>query len=352
MVEYCAVPKAKLGELRAFRKTPTHALAHTHVVWDIPPGKSDGQLPTYGQWLVDACHGCRSIGVDLKEQGGFTARRWGELNRDISRRLIQPEPPLTPVLGSESELLAFLRYQLNTDCPSPILRIRRPKRRAIASQIERFADALQTQDAQAVLMLDLRAIDEENDDFLEDVAFDFCEAAQGYPWIALNVVVGAFPQSLSKIGDKSRGELVRLDWNLLSRVAVSFSQREVPLRIGDYMISHPDFASGGRGTPSIRYTSDDHWVVYMGDRKNKHDMQQFHGLANLMVRDEAYLNADFSWGDQAIQKVAHSGAGGSGNLTTWRSYGTSHHLIFASRDVAALGEKIGKGGSPPGAGEV
>ena len=83
----------------------------------------------------------------------------------------------------------------------------------------------------------------------------------------------------------------------------------------------------------MRYTADGSWLVLKGRNLRDHGYEQFYDVcADLIARDE-YSGREFSWGDEYIDDCANRRVG-TGNLTTWRKVGTSHHLSYVLRELA------------------
>jgi hypothetical protein len=106
---------------------------------------------------------------------------------------------------------------------------------------------------------------------------------------------------------------------------------------GDYGIAHPAPSEVDprimRPSASIRYTTEEHWIVPKGRNLRAHGFDQFHAVCESLIKRDDYSGRDFSWGDEFIWNCAHRGSG-PGNLTTWRKVGTSHHLAFVVRQIS------------------
>ena len=106
---------------------------------------------------------------------------------------------------------------------------------------------------------------------------------------------------------------------------------------GDYAISHPEPAEVDprimRPSASIRYTHDDEWLVIKARNLRDHGYEQFHEVCGDLVRRAEYAGQQFSWGDGYIFDCAAKRVG-TGNLTTWRKVGTSHHLAMVAHQLA------------------
>ena len=90
-----------------------------------------------------------------------------------------------------------------------------------------------------------------------------------------------------------------------------------------------------RPSASIRYTAQDSWLVLKGKNLRGNGFGQFYQVSRDLIARPEYSGRNFSWGDAYIYECGDELAG-PGNLTTWRKVGTSHHLVFAVRQLANL----------------
>ena len=88
-----------------------------------------------------------------------------------------------------------------------------------------------------------------------------------------------------------------------------------------------------RPSASVRYTANEYWLVLKGRNLRDHGYEQFHDVCRELIEKLEYSGRSFSWGDGYIDDCANEIAG-TGNLTTWRKVGTSHHLAFVLRQIS------------------
>ncbi|MBT2661905.1 beta family protein [Bacillus sp. ISL-45] len=127
-----------------------------------------------------------------------------------------------------------------------------------------------------------------------------------------------FPRVESKIYEKIKSHLNKLN---------------VPLVYADYAVNHWsffEFIVGIQPSFNIRYSTGDHYVVYKGDTNKKGGLKidKVQVGCQKIVESPYYFGKDFSWGDNEINEKASGESTKSGNLTTWRSIGTNHHITF------------------------
>jgi len=159
-------------------------------------------------------------------------------------------------------------------------------------------------------------------------------------WRSFAVASGAFPRDLTgfTIGQHT---LPRFDW---MRWRSQITSGPIPMRLpafADYTIQHAQFAEPperANFSASIRYTSDDHWVIMRGEsvfQDNGPGFDQWPANAQLLCGRNEYCGPNFSVGDEYISQMA-SQTLRTGNAETWLRAGINHHITFAARQVASL----------------
>jgi len=159
-------------------------------------------------------------------------------------------------------------------------------------------------------------------------------------WRTFTVASGAFPRDLTgfSIGQHT---LPRFDWmgwrNQLTR-------GPIPVRLpafADYTIQHAQFAeppARANFSASIRYTSDEYWVIMRGEsvfQDNGPGFDQWPANAQLLCARSEYSGLSFCEGDRYISQMAAQTLQ-TGNAETWLRAGINHHITFAVRQLASL----------------
>ncbi|ACL67086.1 conserved hypothetical protein [Anaeromyxobacter dehalogenans 2CP-1] len=162
-------------------------------------------------------------------------------------------------------------------------------------------------------------------------------------WRTFTIVATAFPLNLSGIAPGVH-TLPRAEWALWKALG-SLPRRPT---YGDYAVAHWDLQELDPRviliSASIRYTSDDEWVIFRGRNVKNYGFGQFTALSKLVVKHPAYCGSAFSAGDDYIAACA-SGTVGSGNHETWRRVATNHHITFVVDQLS----KLALGASVPAA---
>lgn len=157
-------------------------------------------------------------------------------------------------------------------------------------------------------------------------------------WRRMILSASSFPQDLSEVNADDTQHIRRLEWELWQRV----QQRPAralrgDLIFSDYAIAHPEPREMNprlmRMSASIRYTTNDSWLILKGRNVRQWGYDQFFELCADLVKRKEYSGPAFSWGDQYIAACARRETG-PGNATTWRKVATNHHLTLVAKALA------------------
>lgn len=160
----------------------------------------------------------------------------------------------------------------------------------------------------------------------------------GGRWRTTVAISGAFPKDLTGF---SPGEHLhpRLDltwWR--SQAGADYGPTEA---FGDYAIQHPIFSEPPRRanfSASIRYTTNEHWVVMRGEGVFNDDgpgFMQWPANAQLLCDRAEFCGPEFSYGDRYISTMGGQQAK-TGNAETWLRAGLNHHLVFTARQLSKM----------------
>ena len=89
---------------------------------------------------------------------------------------------------------------------------------------------------------------------------------------------------------------------------------------------------------SIRYTSDDYWLIMRGEdalRKDGPGFDQWPASAMILCDSPEYCTETFSAGDKYIKEMSVQRQE-TGNPQTWLEAGINHHMTFAVRQITNL----------------
>ncbi len=158
-------------------------------------------------------------------------------------------------------------------------------------------------------------------------------------WRSITFAASSFPKDLSGIKANHIEQIPRTEWKIWKAMSADKKRFPVTFGFGDYAISHPIMSEVDpriiRMSASIRYTSDEVWVVLKG-RSVKTGYDQFSDpLSKKLISMPEYKGASYSAGDKYIDDCAKKKVT-SGNATTWRFVGVNHHVTLAVGQLSRL----------------
>jgi hypothetical protein len=154
------------------------------------------------------------------------------------------------------------------------------------------------------------------------------------PWRSITYLGGSFPPNLSNLKKNDQHELRRHEWIAFS----SEKHNKSKTRFGDYTVQHPfqaDPLPKSLPSGSIRYASDEYWVVMRGeklDSPNGPGHQQYIAQAQLLCERPEYRGRTYSAGDEYIQFISEQ-TKRTGSPKTWLQAAINHHLTLAAHQA-------------------
>lgn len=158
-----------------------------------------------------------------------------------------------------------------------------------------------------------------------------------FGWRSITYIGGSFPPNLSGLRKNDQYELPRHEWSCFVRER---RPREHTVRYGDYTIQHPlqpDPPVRVLPSGSIRYVSDNYWVVMRGEKLDNPKgpgYQQYIAQARLLTERPEFCGSAFSAGDAYIDVMGHQ-TQRTGTPESWLQAGINHHLTFVARQLGA-----------------
>lgn len=345
MGEYGALETLSLGVKRAL----TPLIEIPPIPWDWKkeqPKKSiDAHLQEVGSDLDKSWASDQPFFVDLlwiseddrMVNGGHPLEFVFGAIRDWTLNAI----PVVGLVRSE-EFARVCRSVQNQDKRGICLRIQREdfiEFGNVETQVFELLERLSVSVRDTDLILDLRSIIPPNEVKADAVIGMVQSIPRLREWRSFAITGTSFPPNLMGLPPEEASVIDRTEWTLW--LELTRRVRELPRRptFGDYAISHPEPAEVDprkmRPSASIRYTAERCWLVLKGRNVRDHGFKEFRQVSRELIASDEYSGSSFSWGDNYIEQCAAQRTG-TGNLTTWRKVGTSHHLTFAVRQLANL----------------
>lgn len=247
--------------------------------------------------------------------------------------------PVVGLLSDESYLVACAEA-VREDGRGVCIRIQREDFadfEDLRAEFQRVLAATGVARADADLLLDLRALTPETRQIDASGALALISRIPELRhWRTFTLAATSFPQNLVGLPPSDSSVVVREEWDLWNAVLRSRPSR-LPT-FGDYGISHPEPSEVDprvmRPSASVRYTANASWIVLKARNLRDYGYEQFHDVCRELIGMTEYSGREFSWGDGYIDDCANERVG-TGNLTTWRRVGTSHHIAFVEGQLAS-----------------
>lgn len=155
---------------------------------------------------------------------------------------------------------------------------------------------------------------------------------------SVTLLATSFPDTLANMASPVQ-RFVRHEWVLFKAVVAALPPGVRRPIFGDYGIAAITFAEGDmrfmRGSPNVRYTIDDGWIIARAKGTQRGSNQAYPALCGLVTSSGVYLGSHFSAGSAYIANC-QTGAATRGNPTTWKWVATNHHITKVLDDLSRL----------------
>lgn len=161
-------------------------------------------------------------------------------------------------------------------------------------------------------------------------------------WRSLIWLTGAFPKDLSQFWPAGQYEHPRSDWLGWRDQVMRTELARIPI-YGDYTTQHGNFKEpdpNARPSASIRYTSEDLWVIMRGQGSNARKSAgraQYPVQARLLCRRKEFMGRAYCEGDKFIEDISKQSQK-TGSPESWLRATINHHITFVVRQLANLSE--------------
>jgi hypothetical protein len=157
------------------------------------------------------------------------------------------------------------------------------------------------------------------------------------------VVSGAFLQDLSEFEKNRQYTHDRADWlSWHNQVSAPNSRLVRKPTFGDYTILYPYLVPLPRFlnvSASIRYTSDEYWVIMRGEGLNNEDgpgRSQYPAQALLLRERDEFCGDEFSAGDRYLRELGQAIGQSKGSPESLIRAGVNHHITFVVKQISEL----------------
>lgn len=149
------------------------------------------------------------------------------------------------------------------------------------------------------------------------------------------VASGSFPNQLHTVGETNRiYRFPRIEPHIMeiaSKLATRYRFKYIYSDYGLFDFQEISFVPGMSPNFKIKYTTGNEYIYIKGlsIKRGGLDLKNVQALCQTLISStEDFCGEDFSWGDNAIFNLANNQMHNGGNLTTWVSYATNHHITL------------------------
>jgi hypothetical protein len=351
---YVPILKGRDGEYGALRTLRADVKQAVAPLLEVPPIKwdfeEDAPAKTLDQHVSKVC-------LKIERSWGHDRTLWIDLLWVAEERMADGEHPaefvfreardkhllLIPVVGMlrDDEYLSACSGAVRRDHRGLSLRLQREdfaEFSDLGGAVAKLLRNLSTIPADTDLILDLGVLSDADKGDVGLLLDLIARVPRVREWRSFTIAGTSFPANLTGLPPSDISRIPREEWRLrCSLLGRRRNLSRIPA-FGDYGICNPEPSEVDprimRPSASVRYTSDQSWIVLKEKNLRDHGYKQFHEVCRKLIRQPEYCGQKFSWGDSYISDCA-SGRDGPGSLTTWRKVGTSHHLAFVTHQLAS-----------------
>ena len=159
-------------------------------------------------------------------------------------------------------------------------------------------------------------------------------------WKSLIISGSGFPENMSGVPTDTIAKIPRSELELWQSALQLEPLLGIKPLYSDYCIVHPEIPdvdpTAINPVGKIRYTTEDSWIIFKGySLKIKDRYDQYFELAKKVVNHQCFRGSETSWADNHYKKCSEESTS-TGNLTTWITVDTNHHLTIVAEQVSKI----------------
>lgn len=289
---------------------------------------------------IAKCWGDTPIFVDVRfVDSSIRARALADLLEEGEKHnlFLIPVVNMVPIIDLESDRQTrevAIKYAKDGDRGLGLRILRTHLRReTLDRELKEFLETSELTGGQIDLLIDLGIADGEYASLVD--CFKKISNLKG--WRSFTVIGGSFPPDLTqyKLGDNRISRIEWVNWNN----PAFFKELERTPSFGDYTIQCPVYKEPPRisyPSASIRYTSNEEWIVMRGQGGPDKETKQYLANARLLTGLSEFDGKDFGYGDAYIaEKATDLSSSKTGSPTTWLVAGVNRHLTKVAKQIAS-----------------
>ncbi len=209
----------------------------------------------------------------------------------------------------------------------------------LEKRVESVLSALRVEPSHVDLLIDCGSFQADQTTLVTSAAVAFISVIPHVEaWRSLIFAATAFPQRISdEVDSNSIGLLPRSEWKIWR----SLQKRNLPRKptFADYIVDNPDaaldFIPGMQVPVTLRYTTEEDWLILKGGTIQNPGNEQFYDLCKQLTQRPEFKGEHYSWGDEAIYRRSHEQEG-PGNPQIWRKIAVNHHMTLVTRQLSSF----------------
>lgn len=360
---YVAILKALPGELKALRRLPLVARNRMTALIEVTSQNVDANKKPRSSPIsrlpqeFATVFGDRPFFLDvgsLSPRQPAYVRTGGSLSPvpalehlivECERRGLNTVPVIRPGLdASVAELLRQLASDGRGTCLRMPMEINSFSSKGLGAELGLLHDLAGTAPEVTDLVIDMRYIDSNPGVESRHILRELENLPMLSRWRSLIFAGTAIPRSLNAdhFPEESLRRIRRHEWRWWSELQKLGISRTPTF--SDYAVQNPDRLSGGgpQTRANIRYSMYDEIIIVRGRSIREVGYGQYRKLCADIIHSNEFFGESFSWGDSYIESCA-MGLAPTGNQSTWRAVGTSHHLqVMIDRLSGAAGQALSR----------
>lgn len=323
---YIPITKAKQGDLDALRHLNPEILSGTKPLIQIPqtPSEVDTIITR-----INAALASKSATVYLD----FGSVSNTENSLDYIQRIfngIDSSIRIIPVLYSNTSAEKLQIYAPFIANNGTCLRVKGLYgNNNTANEILTIINSFELIQSNVDVLLDYEYVNTRNIDDVANDCIHTVAALAGAGYRSLGIASGSFMENLGSITADTVHEFPRTEHELYERVK---NHLEIDVFFSDYGNQHPlpgDVDINFAPSCSIKYTSDNSYVVFRGQQPGKvaRGSAQYFDKVRLLVEHDCYDGPEFSWADRNIfERAETTDERHPGNAGTWVTITMNRHI--------------------------
>lgn len=216
-------------------------------------------------------------------------------------------------------------------------------------RFENIVSSLQVDSSRVGVKIDVGDVTQTPPNEIQETVEKVLAALSQYDLECVSLAGSSMPVFSSDMVEEENSTAVHLrrEYNAWQAIRMAYPSKRIAF--GDYGVNNTsiDGFPNPNANGKIRYTTSGHFFIARGQSRLKGDgFAQFYRLSAMVMDSEYFVGDWFSWGDNRIAACRNIDSG-PGNLTTWITNDTNHHIEFVVVEVSEFSRELSRGVAAP-----